>query len=46
MVNIKRLVLVIYLTCFGIKEVEDEWLWKAVLLLIHTYKTPRLNNVT
>ena len=43
---IKRLFLVIYLTCFGIKEHEDKWLCKAVLLLINTYKTFRLSKVT
>ena len=45
-VNIKRLFLVIYPTCFAIKEPVDEWLFKAVLLLINTYKTSRLNKVT
>ena len=29
--------MVFYLTCFGIKEPEDEWLCKAVATLINTY---------
>ena len=33
----KKLFIVIYPTCFGTKEPEDEWLCKAVLILINTY---------
>ena len=29
-----------------IKEPKDKWLCKAVLVLINTYRTPRLNKVT
>ena len=39
-------IIVIYLTSFGIMEPEDEWLCKAVLILIDTYQNPRLNRVT
>ena len=33
----KKLFIVIYLTCFGTNEPEDEELCKAVLILINTH---------
>ena len=39
------LFIVIYLTCFGTKEPEDEQLCKAVLIVINTHiQIPRCNN--